>query len=279
AQVELYQNGDVDYLVATDAIGMGLNLDIKHVAFSGLAKFDGHRMRGLYPQELAQIAGRAGRHMQNGTFGVTGEAQQLRPEVIEAIETHRFPPINKLHWRNEQLDFGTPERLIASLEQFTSHEWLTRVRESDDLSALKMLSAMPEIRDRIRGASDVRRLWDVCRVPDFRKISSTDHATLLARIFGFLQEGGRVPSDWLARAIGQIDRSDGGLDAISRRLAYIRTWTYVAQRSGWVDDESHWRGETRAVEDRLSDALHACLTQRFVDRRTSVLLRRLKQKE
>ena len=279
AQVELYQNGDVDYLVATDAIGMGLNLDIKHVAFSGLAKFDGHRMRGLYPQELAQIAGRAGRHTQNGTFGVTGEAQQLRPEVIEAIETHRFPPINKLHWRNERLEFGTPERLIASLEQFTSHEWLTRVRESDDLSALKMLSAMPEIRDRIRGATDVRRLWDVCRVPDFRKISSTDHATLLARIFGFLQEGGRVPSDWLARAIGQIDRTDGGLDAISRRLAYIRTWTYVAQRSGWVDDESHWRGETRAVEDRLSDALHACLTQRFVDRRTSVLLRRLKQKE
>ncbi|NBO20853.1 MAG: helicase, partial [Rhodobacteraceae bacterium] len=278
AQVELYQNGDVDYLVATDAIGMGLNLDIRHVAFSSTAKFDGHRMRALYPQELAQIAGRAGRHTENGTFGVTGEARPLDEEVVDAIENHRFAPVKKLHWRNAVLEFGTVERLIRSLEMPTSNDWLTRSRDVDDIVALKTLSAQPEVRDRIKSPADVRLLWDVCRVPDFRASSPAEHAHLLSRIFDFLKSG-RVPSDWLARAVSRIDKTEGDIDAISKRLAYIRTWTYVAQRANWVEDESHWRGETRAVEDRLSDALHARLTQRFVDRRTSVLLRRLKQKE
>lgn len=278
AQVALYQNGDVDYLVATDAIGMGLNLDIRHVAFSSTAKFDGRRMRALYPQELAQIAGRAGRHTENGTFGVTGEARPLDEEMVDAIENHRFAPVKKLHWRNAGLEFGTVERLVRSLEAPTSNEWLTRARDADDVVALKTLSEMPEVRDRVKGPQDVKLLWDVCRVPDFRSSSTMEHAGLLARIFDFVK-GGRVPSEWLAKAIARIDKSDGDIDAISKRLAYIRTWTYVAQRSGWVEDESHWRDETRAVEDRLSDALHARLTQRFVDRRTSVLLRRLKQKE
>lgn len=278
AQVALYQNGDVDYLVATDAIGMGLNLDIRHVAFSSTAKFDGRRMRALYPQELAQIAGRAGRHTENGTFGVTGEARPLDEEMVEAIENHRFAPVKKLQWRNAGLEFGTVERLVRSLEAPTSNEWLTRARDADDVVALKALSEMAEVRDRVKAPADVKLLWDVCRVPDFRSSSTTEHAGLLARIFEFVK-GGRVPSDWLAKAVARIDRTDGDIDAISKRLAYIRTWTYVAQRSGWVEDESHWREETRAVEDRLSDALHARLTQRFVDRRTSVLLRRLKQKE
>ncbi|MBU9696798.1 helicase [Rhodobacteraceae bacterium HSP-20] len=278
AQVALYQNGDVDYLVATDAIGMGLNLDIRHVAFSSTAKFDGRRMRALYPQELAQIAGRAGRHTENGTFGVTGEARPFDEEMVEAIENHRFAPVKKLQWRNAGLEFGTVERLVRSLEAPTSNEWLTRARDADDVVALKALSEMPEVRDRVKAPADVKLLWDVCRVPDFRSSSTTEHAGLLARIFEFVK-GGRVPSDWLAKAVARIDRTDGDIDAISKRLAYIRTWTYVAQRSGWVEDESHWREETRAVEDRLSDALHARLTQRFVDRRTSVLLRRLKQKE
>ncbi|MCB1405940.1 MAG: helicase, partial [Rhodobacteraceae bacterium] len=279
AQVELYQNGDVDYLVATDAIGMGLNLDIKHIAFAGTAKFDGRRMRALNPDELAQIAGRAGRHTASGTFGVTGEARPMAPEVVEAIETHQFLPVRKLHWRNARLEFGTHERLIASLEQQTRDEWLTRVRESDDLVALKMLTAMPEVLGRLRDPRDVRLLWDVCRIPDFRGISPTEHAGLLAHLFGFLHDGGRVPADWLATNIARIDRVQGDIDTLSRRLAFIRTWTYVAQRTGWVDDESHWRGETRAVEDRLSDALHERLTAAFVDRRTSILLRRLNQKE
>ncbi len=278
AQVELYQNGDVDYLVATDAIGMGLNLDIHHVAFSSTAKFDGRRMRALFPWELAQIAGRAGRHTENGTFGVTGEARPFDEDVVEAIENHRFQPVKKLHWRNERLEFGTVERLVRSLEEPTSNEWLTRARDADDLSTLKILAEMPEVRDKLRAPADVRLLWDVCRVPDFRSSSGMEHATLLQRLFEFLK-GGKVPTDWLAKAVERIDKTDGDIDAISKRLAYIRTWTYVAQRKGWVDDEIHWREETRAVEDRLSDALHARLTQRFVDRRTSVLMRRLKQKE
>ncbi|MFN3936330.1 MAG: helicase-related protein [Gemmobacter sp.] len=279
AQVALYQNGDVDYLVATDAIGMGLNLDIRHVAFASTAKFDGRRIRALSDQELAQIAGRAGRHTSAGTFGVTGEARPLRDETIEAIEQHRFLPVRKLSWRNGDLDFGTAERLIASLERQAANDWLSRARDADDLTALKTLSALPEVHAAMAGPASVRLLWDVCRIPDFRGISAQEHAGLLARIFGFLNAGGQVPADWLARNVARIDRTDGDIDAISRRLAFIRTWTYVAQRRGWVADETHWRDETRAVEDRLSDALHMRLTQRFVDRRTSVLMRRLKQKE
>ncbi len=198
--------------------------------------------------------------------------------MIDAIENHRFAPVKKLQWRNAGLEFGSVERLVRSLESPTSNEWLTRARDADDVVALKTLSEMAEVRDRIKGPQDVKLLWDVCRVPDFRSSSAMEHAGLLARIFEFVK-GGRVPSDWLAKAVARIDRTDGDIDASRSGLAYIRTWTYVAQRSGWVDDESHWRGETRAVEDRLSDALHARLTQRFVDRRTSVLLRRLKQKE
>lgn len=283
AQVALYQNGDVDYLVATDAIGMGLNLDIKHVAFSATSKFDGRRMRGLYPQELAQIAGRAGRHTEDGTFGVTGEARPFDEDVVDAIETHRFAPVKKLHWRNESMDFGSADRLIRSLEAPTSNEWLTRARDADDVLALKALAALPEVQDRLIEPKRVQLLWDVCRIPDFRSSSGPEHTTLLTRIFEFLVGrglgGGRIPSDWLATAIKRIDKTEGDIDTLSRRLAYIRTWTYVTQRKSWVEDESHWRDETRAVEDRLSDALHAALTQRFVDRRTSVLLRRLKQKE
>ncbi|WP_319824326.1 helicase-related protein [Thalassovita sp.] len=279
AQVELYQNGDVDFLVATDAIGMGLNLDINHVAFSSIIKFDGRRMRYLMPHELAQIAGRAGRGMSDGTFGVTGEAPPLPDETVEAIQNHRFEPVRKLQWRNPALKFGTIDSLIRSLEDTPHHDLLHRARESDDLMALKSLQSVAEIRARASSPQSVRLLWDVCRIPDFRGISHAEHASLLEQIFRFLHEHGRVPNDWMARQIQRIDRTEGDIDTLSKRLAFIRTWTYVAQRAGWVDDETHWREETRAVEDRLSDALHQRLTQRFVDRRTSVLLRRLKQKE
>ena len=279
AQVEMYQNGDVDYLVATDAIGMGLNLDINHVAFSALTKFDGQRMRYLEPDELAQIAGRAGRHMTDGTFGVTGEAHDLDDEVVKAIENHQFRPIKKLQWRNGRLQFGSVTRLIQTLEQRTDDPWLTRVRESDDLAALRNLSQDAEVVARASDGPSVQLLWDVCRIPDFRGISRNEHANLLREIFNFLHQHGQVPDDWFARQVKRIDRTDGDIDTLSKRLAYIRTWTYVAQRREWLRDETHWRDATRAVEDRLSDALHDALTQRFVDRRTSVLLRRLKQKE
>ncbi len=279
AQVALYQNGEVDYLVATDAIGMGLNLDIDHVAFSSLTKFDGRRMRPLQPNELAQIAGRAGRGMSDGTFGVTGEARPLDDGVAQAIMEHRFAPLQRLNWRNSDLTFGSVDALIDTLERAPGNEHLVRARDADDLMALKTLSAGAEVRARASDGPSVRLLWDVCRIPDFRGISHGEHAELLGVIFGHLHERGAVPSDWFARQIARIDRTDGDIDALSKRLAYIRTWTYVAQRNGWVTDESHWRDETRAIEDRVSDALHDRLTQRFVDRRTSVLLRRLKQKE
>ncbi|MEL6450784.1 MAG: helicase-related protein [Pseudomonadota bacterium] len=279
AQVDMYQNGEVDYLVATDAIGMGLNLDIDHVAFSSLTKFDGRRMRPLAPNELAQIAGRAGRGQKDGTFGVTGDVRPLDDGMAQAIMDHRFTPLNKLQWRNHALQFGTIDALIRSLEAPPDHDVLVRGREADDVMALKSLSGSAEVTARCTDALSVRLLWDVCRVPDFRGISHQEHSSLLDVIFRYLHERGTIPSDWMARQIKRIDRSDGDIDAISKRLAFIRTWTYVAQRKGWVDEESHWRDETRHVEDRLSDALHAKLTQRFVDRRTSVLLRRLGQKE
>lgn len=279
AQVELYQNGDVDFLVATDAIGMGLNLDITHVAFSGVVKFDGRRHRHLAPNELAQIAGRAGRYTQDGTFGVTGEAPPLDADVIEAIENSQFAPLRRLQWRSNRLDFTSAEALAASLEAPSDHPDLVRAREADDLATLKALAALPDVRRRLNTGADVRLLWDVCQVPDFRKVSLQEHASLASRLYVFLNAGGRVPADWLAAQVSRIDRTDGDIDSLSKRLAYIRTWTYVAQRNGWVDDADHWRGETRAVEDRLSDALHLRLTQRFVDRRTSVLMRRLKQRE
>ena len=279
AQVELYQNGDVDHLVATDAIGMGLNLDIGHVAFAGTSKFDGRKHRQLMPNELAQIAGRAGRFTTDGTFGVTGEAGPLEPEVVDAIEGHRFAPIRRLQWRSDRLDFASPDALIESLETPPDHPELTRAREADDLATLKALWTMPALRDRIRGPRDVRLLWEVCQIPDFRKLAPAEHATLCQRIFEFVQGEGAIPADWLARQVARVDRTAGDIDALGTRLAHIRTWTYVAQRKDWLADTDHWRAETRAVEDRLSDALHAALTQRFVDRRTSVLMRRLKEKE
>jgi len=279
AQVDLYQNGEVDYLVATDAIGMGLNLDIDHVAFSALTKFDGHRMRQLQPNELAQIAGRAGRGMSDGTFGVTGEAGPIPEEWAEAICQHQFTPLKKLNWRSAKLQFGSIDALERSLDVSPNDEVLVKAREADDLRALRALASEAEIRARASNAPSVQLLWDVCRIPDFRGISPAEHAGLLQVIFNHLHEKGGVPDDFLGRQVNRIDRTDGDIDTLSKRLAYIRTWTYVAQRKGWVKDEEHWRGRTRAVEDSLSDALHERLTQRFVDRRTSVLLRRLKQKE
>ncbi len=279
AQVEMYQNGDVEYLVATDAIGMGLNLDVKHVAFSSVAKFDGRKMRRLMPNELSQIAGRAGRHTNDGTFGVTGEAPPLEPEVVEAIETHRFMPIKKLQWRNSRLEFGTVGALLGSLGKSANDPILARTRDADDHRSLQSLSVIGEVAVRATDPASVRLLWDTCQIPDFRQVSNNEHNAIVQKIFEFLHEDGEISHSWLQDRVSRIDKPVGDIDTLSKRLAFIRTWTYVAQRKGWVSDESYWRDETRAVEDRLSDALHSALTQRFVDRRTSFLMRRLKQKE
>ncbi|KAG1647601.1 hypothetical protein GQR58_030468 [Nymphon striatum] len=236
-------------------------------------------MRHLMPNELAQIAGRAGRHMNNGTFGVTGEAPLLDDDVVDAIQDNQFAPVKKLQWRNARLQFGSVGRLIQTLEERTDDPWLTRVRESDDLGALKAVSADAEVAARATDGPSVQLLWDVCRIPDFRGISNAEHAQLLTDIYNFLHQSGRVPDDWLAGRVNRIDAQT----ATSMRCpngwhisAHGPTWPSV---KAWVGDESHWRDTTRAVEDRLSDALHERLTARFVDRRTSVLLRRLNQKE
>ncbi|MEM7241739.1 MAG: helicase-related protein [Pseudomonadota bacterium] len=279
AQVELYQNGDVNYLIATDAIGMGLNLDVNHVAFSGLSKFDGRRMRQLMPNELAQIAGRAGRHMNHGTFGVTGEASPLDPDWVDAVENHRFTPIKKVNWRNSKLDFGSIVALLNALDRPSDEPELQRARTAEDHRTLEVLAEDAEVTARATDAKSVALLWETCGIPDFPQVSFQEHTNLVADVFNFLHEHGAVPEEWFARKVAQVDKTRGDIDALSKRLAFIRTWTYIAQRKSWLADESTWRDETRAVEDRLSDALHQALTQRFVDRRTSVLMRRLNEKE
>ncbi len=280
AQVKMFQDGEVDYLVATDAIGMGLNLDLKSVWFAGKAKFDGKKHRNLQAQELAQIAGRAGRYKNDGSFGVTADCRPLEPEVVENIEDHQFAPVGSLQWRNSRLQFASPPALLASLELPAPMLGLQRTREGEDIVALRMLAADPDVQMSAKGKNAVRLLWDICQIPDFRKTMISEHVDLLRRLYSFLTTGQRViPTDWMAQQIIRIDKTDGDIDVLSKRLAYIRTWTYTANRSDWLDDAKHWRERARAVEDRLSDALHARLTQRFVDRRTSVLMQRLKQKE
>ena len=276
AQVALFDSGEVDYLVATDAIGMGLNLNLDHVAFSQVAKFDGRMPRRLTPAEVGQIAGRAGRHMSDGTFGPTGDQRTMDPELVEAVESHRFDPLAFAYWRNRRLDFRSPRALLRSLDQPAEVPELMRARPVDDHRALIQLGRDPEIEARARNPDAVHLLWEVCQVPDFRKIMTEQHSGLLKRLFKSLTNGeGCLPEDWVARQIQRLDRIEGEIDALVTRIAHVRTWTYITHRNGWLADPAHWQGRARAIEDRLSDALHDGLTQRFVDRRTAVLLRRL----
>jgi ATP-dependent RNA helicase SUPV3L1/SUV3 len=281
AQVELYQSGEVDYLVATDAIGMGLNMDIAHVAFASLSKFDGHRHRRLTTSEMAQIAGRAGRYQRDGTFGmvqlVTEAVQGFEAEEVEAIENHEFPPLSQLVWRNARLDFSTLGRLIASLDERPTAPELYRPHDAIDFSVLKKLAQDPAIADRAKGPARLQRLWAACGLPDYRKTGPEQHARLVGRVFRHLSEGdGKLPADWIAAEVANLDNVNGDIATIADRIAAARTWTYVAHRGDWVEDAAHWAERTRALEDKLSDALHQRLTQRFVDRRTAVLMRDLK---
>ena len=276
AQVGMFEAGEVDYLVATDAIGMGLNLDLDHVAFARLRKFDGRTPRPLTATEVAQIAGRAGRHMSDGTFGTTGGLGDIEPEIVEAVEAHRFDPVRALNWRSRELDFRDPRLLLKSLEQPPPAPELTRGREADDVRALAALVQDPEILGLAGNPGAVRLLWEVCQIPDFRKILSDEHARLLGRIYRHLMRGeGRLPQDWVARQLSSIDRVDGDIEALMGRIAAVRTWTYIAHRADWLADPGHWQERARAIEDRLSDALHQGLTERFVDRRAAALVRRL----
>ena len=283
AQVELYQSGEVDYLVATDAIGMGLNMDIAHVAFASLSKFDGHRHRRLRPAEMAQIAGRAGRYQRDGSFGMvqlgTETVGGFEPDEIEAIEGHRFAALDQLVWRNARLDYSSLPRLLASLDERPRDEALTRAHDAVDLAVLRRLSGEEWVGDRARNPALLQRLWAACGVPDYRKTGPEQHARLVGRIYRHLTEGdGLLPEEWIAAEVANLDHVGGDISTISARIAAARTWTYVAHRGSWLANGSMWAERTRALEDKLSDALHAKLTQRFVDRRTAMLLRDLKAK-
>lgn len=277
----MFLNGEVDYLVATDAIGMGLNLDVAHVAFASLRKFDGRRARRLTVSEMAQIAGRAGRHHRDGTFGSLGHEDgdaAFTPEEIEAIEAHRFPPVEQLFWRD-----GTPrtdrlDHLLFDLEQKPERPELRPAPEAVDLAVLKRLADDPLVIERARGQKQVERLWSACGLPDFQKLGAEHHARTVSRIWRFLSEGtGHIPRDWFAQQIARLDSIQGDIDTLSGRIAAARTWSYIAHRADWLAHPAEMAERTRALEEKLSDALHAALTQRFVDRRTTVLLRDIGQ--
>src|SRR5215472_586277 len=276
AQVGLFQAGEVDYLVATDAIGMGLNMDLDHVAFARTGKFDGRTPRRLTAAELAQIAGRAGRHMSDGTFGITAEQVSLDPEIVEAIETHRFDPLTRLNWRNNRLRFDSVAALLKSLDERPSVPGLVQARQADDHRALQVLSRNQEIANLARHPGAVRLLWEVCQIPDFRKVMSESHTRLLTHCFLHLAgPEERLPIAWVAGQMAHLDRTDGDIDTLMARIAHIRTWTYITHRVDWVEDAASWQERARGIEDKLSDALHESITQRFVDRRSAFLVRRM----
>ena len=277
AQVELYQNGDVDYIVATDAIGMGLNLDVDHIAFASNRKFDGWRHRALTPAEFGQIAGRAGRHMSDGTFGSTGRCPAFDEELIEVLENHQFDAVATMQWRNPDLDFASIDALASSLDVAPADLRLARAPVQEDQLALDVAGRDDHVRRNAKTPADVARLWETCQIPDYRKTSPAAHAELALTIFGYVVRRGKIPDDWMARQIAVTDRVDGDIATLANRLAQVRTWSFIANRSGWLDNAGHWQSVARRVEDSISDALHDRLTQRFVDRRTSVLMRRLRE--
>ncbi|HVH74176.1 MAG TPA: helicase-related protein [Stellaceae bacterium] len=276
AQVGMFQAGEVDYLVATDAIGMGLNMDLDHVAFARTGKFDGRGPRRLNAAEIAQIAGRAGRHMSDGTFGTTADEGPLDPEIVEAVEAHRFDPLVRLNWRNVRLDFASVGALLKSLDERPRLPGLVPAREADDQRALRSLARNDSVMALAANPGAVRLLWEVCQIPDFRKVMSDSHARLLAHCYLHLAgPHERLPTAWIAGQMTSLDRLDGDIDTLMARIAHIRTWTYIAHRADWVADAAAWQERARGIEDRLSDALHDRITQRFVDRRSAFLVRQL----
>ncbi len=277
AQVALYQAGEVDYMVATDAIGMGLNLDVDHIAFASDRKFDGYQFRKLNPAELAQIAGRAGRATRDGTFGTTGRCPPFETELAQALESHTFRASQDRAMAQQRPRFFVGRRVAGSLAAAPTENTMTRAPVAEDILVLDHAARDDEVRGLIGTSADVERLWEVCQIPDYRKIAPATHAELAVTLYGFLRREGKIPIDWFAKQVALADRTDGDIDTLSNRIAHIRTWTFAANRPDWLADPEHWQGVTRGVEDKLSDALHERLTERFVDRRTSVLMRRLRE--
>ncbi|MSO97418.1 MAG: disulfide oxidoreductase [Rhodospirillaceae bacterium] len=277
AQVDMYQAGEVDYLVATDAVGMGLNMDVDHVAFASMSKFDGHRPRPLAAHEVAQIAGRAGRHMNEGTFGVTAELNDIDPDIVTRVEGHEFQNLPFIFWRNTDLRFTRIDTLLAGLKVPPPDRVLVRPPPAEDQLVLEALLREPDVRTRANAPARIRLLWDVAQVPDFRKLKPEQHARLMSQVYLHLTQGPeRLPADWVAAQVERIDRVDGDIHTMMDRIAAIRTWTYLAHRTGWTERALEWQERTRQVEDRLSDALHHKLTHQFVDNRTAFLVKKLR---
>ena len=277
SQVELYQSGDVDYLVATDAIGMGINMDLEHVYFSNLKKFDGKKLRRLNLAELGQISGRAGRHLKDGYFGITGECKDLGSDEIELLEKHQFNEINTILWRNSNLDFSNTSNLIKSLEAMPAKDWLRRINECEDEKVLKFLVKDSSIKIN-ENKEDLKKLWECCQIPDFVKKTYGNHIEIVKKVFSFLKSDvGKISNNYMKSQLSVLDKLEGNVDSISNRIANVRTWSYVSNKSNWVENQDYWVERTKYIEDKLSDRLHEELTKSFIDKRASVLARGLKQ--
>ncbi len=278
SQVSLYQSGDVDYLVATDAIGMGINMDLNNVYFSNLKKFDGKKLRRLNLAEIGQIAGRAGRYMNDGSFGITGEVENINPEDIELIENHKFEEITNIFWRNSDLNFDSSNNLIKSLEEKPGKDWLKRINECEDEKVLKHLINNENDILIKNDRKNLKLLWECCQIPDFAKKSYGKHLEIVKKVFNFLSTKGRhIPNTYFKEQLKPLDKLDGNVDSISNRIANVRTWSYVANKSNWVENNDYWIERTKKLEDKLSDRLHEELTKTFIDKRASVLAKGLKQ--
>ena len=278
SQVNLYQSGDVDYLVATDAIGMGINMDLNNVFFSSIKKFDGKKIRRLRLSEIAQIAGRAGRYLNDGSFGITGECGEISPEEIELLETHKIDDINTIFWRNPNLNFKNGQSLIKSLEEKPNKPWLKRISECEDEKVLKYILKDTEKLQIYNNENELKLLWECCQIPDFVKKTYGNHLEVIGKVFNFLREKtGKISNKYMKEQLSILDKVDGNVDSISNRIANVRTWSYVSNKNGWVENQDYWVKRTKFLEDKLSDRLHEELTKSFIDKRASVLARGLKQ--
>ena len=278
AQVELYQSGDVDFLVATDAIGMGINMDLDHVYFSNLKKFDGKKLRKLNLAEIGQIAGRAGRYLNNGNFGITGECKEINADEVDLLENHKFEEIQSLFWRNSNLNFESPFKLLKSLEEKPNRRWLRKIHECEDEKALKFFLRDKNLENMKFDKDKLSLLWECCQIPDFVKKTYGNHYEVIENVFKYLtSEKGKITDDYMRLQLVKLDKLDGNVDSLSNRIANVRTWSYVSNKNNWIENQNYWIEKTKHLEDKLSDRLHEELTKTFIDKRASVLARGLKQ--
>ena len=278
AQVELYQSGDVDFLVATDAIGMGINMDLNQVYFSNLKKFDGKKLRRLSLSEIGQIAGRAGRYLNNGSFGITGQCKEINAEEVELLEKHKFENLQSLYWRNSKLNFENPSALIKSLDEKPLKSWLRKINECEDEKALKFFLRNKNLENLELDKKKLKILWECCQIPDFVKKTYGNHYEVIENVFKFLNsKKGKITDNFMRLQLMKLDKLEGNVDSLSNRIANVRTWSYVSNKNNWIENQNYWIEKTKFLEDKLSDRLHEELTKTFIDKRASVLARGLKQ--